>query len=110
MSQDLPIACSLAPGQLSERLAEMTQLGADALLEVRQSGVRAELVFAVGGEVHQRLEAIVTAEAQCCPFLTMRVTEGDGVVTLAVAAPGGAEVALSEIVDAFGVRSGAAAR
>lgn len=110
MPKDLPIACALAPGKLSERLAEMTRLGAESLLEVRRSGVGAELVFAEDGKVRQRLDAIVAAEAQCCAFLRMQVTEGDGVITLGVKAPDGAEIAVSEIVDAFGGRPRPAAR
>ncbi len=105
MPTDLPIACSLAQSELSERLAQMAQLGEDALLEVRRVGVRAELVFTADAAVRERLAAIVAAEAQCCPFLTMSVAERRSAITLAVDAPEGAEVALSEIIDAFGGQS-----
>lgn len=105
MPTDLPIACSLPQNELSERLAQMAQLGEDALLEVRRVGVRAELVFAPDAAVRERLAAIVAAEAQCCPFLTMNVTERGSTITLVVKAPDGAEVALSEIIDAFGDHS-----
>ncbi len=102
MSTDQPIACSLSQSELSTRLAAMAQLGAAALIEVRRRAVRAELVFAADAAVRERLEAIVAAEAQCCPSLTMSVTERGTAITLAVEAPEGAEVALSEIIDAFG--------
>ena len=110
MSTDPPIACSLSATELPLRLAAMADLGDAALVEIDRAGTRAELRFAAGAAVRERLEEIVAKEARCCPFLTMRLTESAGVITLHVQAPEGAEVAVSEITEAFGDRTKAPTR
>jgi hypothetical protein len=110
MSTDPPIACSLSATELPERLAEMKDLSAAALLTIRSTGTRSELRFAADAMVRERLEAIVANEARCCPFLNMRLSENAGVITLYVEAPEGAEIAMSEIAGAFGDRTKATAR
>ena len=104
MPPDLPIACTLTATELPERLAEMAELGRAALLEATASGRRAELRFAAGAGVRDRIDAIVAAEAQCCAFLTMSVTEDADTVVLVIDAPEGAEPVVSELVGAFGGR------
>jgi hypothetical protein len=103
MFTEVPIACSLNATELPQRLAEMAALGRDALLDARTGPTRAELRFAAGAGVRERVEAIVAAESQCCAFLEMVVTEESGTVVLAIEAPDGAEVVLAELVDAFRV-------
>jgi hypothetical protein len=102
MPAELPIACSLDATQLPARLAEMAALGNDALLDVRRDVTRADLRFAAGAGVRSRVDAIVAAEAACCPFLRMQVTEQQGTVVLTIVAPDDAEIVLAELVDAFG--------
>lgn len=109
MPTDLPIACSLSPGDHSLRLAEMAALGRDALIGTRTGPRDAELRFASGAGIRERVEAIVAAESRCCAFLQMRVRDEPGVVALEIGAPEGAELVLGELVDAFG-RSDRAAR
>jgi hypothetical protein len=101
MPTELPIACSLNATELPQRLAEMAALGRAALLDARTRPTRAELRFAAGAGVRERLEAIVAAESQCCAFLTIAVTEEPDTVLLTIDAPEGAEVVLAELVDAF---------
>ena len=101
MPTELPIACSLNATELPQRLAEMAALGRAALLDARTRPTRAELRFAAGAGVRERLEAIVAAESQCCAFLTLAVTEEPDAVLLTIDAPEGAEVVLAELVDAF---------
>jgi hypothetical protein len=50
--------------------------------------------------VSDRVQAVMAAESECCPFLTMRVTDEPCVVPT-IDAPEGAEVVLAELVDAF---------
>ncbi len=102
MPNDQPIACSLSATELPQRLAEMAALGHAALIETSRAGSQAELRFAPGATVRQRLEGIVANEARCCPFLTMTVSEKPDAITLHLAAPDGAEKAVSEITEAFG--------
>jgi hypothetical protein len=103
MPQELPLACSLSATELPGRLREMAVLGADALVDAgtEQRGTRAWLRFAAADGIRRRVEAIVAAESQCCPFLTMRVGDEPGAVVLTIAAPEGAEPLLAELVGAF---------
>jgi hypothetical protein len=101
MPTELPIACSLGASELPERLAEMAELGRAALLDARAEPLQAQLRFAVGARVRDRLDAIVAAESQCCAFLTMHLTDEPDAVVLTIAAPEGAEMVLAELVDAF---------
>jgi hypothetical protein len=101
MTAELPIACSLSAGDLNERLAEIADLGRDALLDVELAGRRAELRFARAPGIPQRLARIVAAESECCAFLTMTIREEGDVLLLTIAAPEGAELVLEELVDGF---------
>lgn len=98
---ELPIACSLDAADLSARLAQIADLGRDALLGARRDGAHARLRFAAGPGIRPRVEAIVAAESRCCPFLAMRVDEPPGEVVLTIDAPEDAELVLAELVDAF---------
>lgn len=101
MSTALPIACSLSAGALSARLAEIAELGRAALLDVDSEQLRAQLTFASGDGVRARLQAIAVAESQCCAFLTICVSDVADSVVLRIDAPPGAELVLTELVDAF---------
>jgi len=101
MPAELPIACSLTASELPKRLADIAALGNDALVDAHHQGTRAELRFAVGTGVRERVDAIVAAESQCCAFRTMRVTDAPDNVVLSIDAPSGAELVLQEMVAAF---------
>src|SRR5919109_1414675 len=101
MPSELPIACSLSAAELPARLREMTELGRAALLDVRHEPTRAELRFAAGVGVRDRVDGIVAAESQCCAFLAMSVSDEPGTVVLRIEAPDGAELVLQELLDAF---------
>jgi len=101
MPAHLPIACSLSSTELPRRQAEMAELGRAALVDVRHDSTRAELRFAAGDGVRERVEAFAAAEAQCCPFLTMRVSDEADVVLLTLDAPEDADGLLADLVDAF---------
>jgi hypothetical protein len=98
---ELPIACSLGAGDLSDRLREMAELGRAALLDVHHEPRRAELRFATGAGVRDRVERIVAAESECCAFLAMSVADEPDVVVLRIEAPDSAEPVLQDLVDAF---------
>lgn len=101
MSEELPIVCSLSATDLTSRVAQIAELGRDALLDSRYDGTRAELRFASTEGVRARVDAIVAAESQCCAFLTMRVADDADAVLLTIDAPEGAELVVQELVDAF---------
>ena len=102
MPTDLPIACSLSATELPARLAQIAELGRDALLDVELSGTHATLRLAAGAGVHGRVRSVVAAESACCAFLAMKVSDEPDAVVLDITAPEGAELLLHELVDAFG--------
>jgi hypothetical protein len=101
MPTDLPIACSLTATDLTARLAQMAELGSDALLDADLSERHATLRFANGAGVRERLTAIAAAETECCAFLTMGMRAEADMIVLTIDAPEGAEPMLHELVDAF---------
>jgi arsenite methyltransferase len=106
-----PIACSLEPGALADRLAEISAVGAQALIGANSRSRPARLRFRAGADVRGRLAAIVAAEARCCPFLDLRLADEDDGTVLLIDAPPGAEPIVDDLVAAFGgQRSTATAR
>ena len=101
---DLPIACSLTAAAKRDRVAEIAGIGRASLMDVATGGQEAILRFRAGAGTRRRLAAIVAAEAECCPFLTMDLREERGVVTLTITAPPGAEPIVDELAAAFGAR------
>ena len=87
----LPIACSLNADDLAQRREEWRAL---PLL-----GARVQLRFPLSARAD--LDRLVEAEARCCPFLTLRVTERVDALVLTVDAPEGAEAVLGGMVEAF---------
>jgi small multidrug resistance family-3 protein len=65
--KSLPIACTLTPGDLQERLALIRGLTAEALLGHDRHGLVLALRYA--SEAVERVRAIVASEQQCCAFL-----------------------------------------
>ena len=96
-----PIACSLSSGDLQRRLGEIARLGAESLVAHELEGDRHVLRFRESAETRQRLEAIVAAEAECCPFLDMHLREEAGAVVLEIRATQEAAPMVAELVSAF---------
>jgi hypothetical protein len=101
MRAELPIACSLNATELPARLAEITALGDDALIDVHRAPGHAGLRFAAGDGIRDRVEAIIHAEAQCCAFLNMEIRDEPDLVVLHITASPDADLVLGELVDAF---------
>ena len=101
MPTELPIACSLSATELPARLAQMAELGRDALADVELRGTHATLRFAAGPGVRERVTSVVAAESACCAFLAMQVRDEPDAVVLDITAPEDAELVLHELVDAF---------
>ncbi len=96
-----PIACTLGPGDHAQRLALMSALGADALVDARRDGAHAQLRFVADAGIRERLVAIASAEQECCAFLTMSVEDEPGRVKLTIDGPTGAAPVVEDLVDAF---------
>jgi hypothetical protein len=101
VQSELPIACSLNAADLAGRLAEIAALGRDALIDSHVSGSAAVLRFAAGDRVRARVTAIADAEARCCAFLTLRVSDEPDLVILRIDGPEDSEPIVRELADAF---------
>jgi hypothetical protein len=101
MARELPIACSLSAAELPARVAAIGAVGREGLIDARVNGAEALLRFRAG--VRPRLAEIVAAEAQCCAFLAMSLSDADGrgEVALRIEAPPGGEATMHELVAAF---------
>jgi hypothetical protein len=95
---DLPLACSLDASALEGRLAEIQAVGQAALIAAEPPGT---LRFRAAPGTRQRLEQIIAAEAECCPFLSLELTEHKEELRLTVSAPEGADAVAAELVQAF---------
>ncbi len=102
MPSDPSVACSLAAGDLQRRLAAIAALGAESLIDHTTEGSRQQLRFRSGAATRRRLERIVAAETECCPFLDLRLEEKEGHLTLSIssASVSGQEVAAG-LAEAF---------
>jgi hypothetical protein len=101
MTEKTPIACSLSAGELQERLAAAAEIGAASLIDRQSDGERHVLRFRADPPTRARLEAIVTAEARCCSFLDLSLSEAGGVLVLLIAASQGGEATAEGLAAAF---------
>lgn len=101
MSDDSPIACSLEAEQLGRRLAEIEAVGAQGLIDHHREGIRHLLRFNADEEIRRRLERIVAAESQCCPFLELRLEEQGDELQLTLAAPEDGQAVADELALTF---------
>ena len=87
MTEPRVLACSLGARDAAERAERWRRLlddhgaGHDALPAGRR------LTFSDADGVAPELDALVAAERECCPFLTLTVARVGGAVVLEVAAP-----------------------
>lgn len=98
---ELPMACSLSAAELPGRLAEMSAIGRDALLEAERSERRTILRFRRGDQTRERLDAIVAAESSCCAFLSLELREDSDGIALTIGAPPGGEPVVDDLVAVF---------
>jgi hypothetical protein len=96
--RNLPIACTLDGPALAERLAEIRAVGREAFIGAETDGA---VRFHATPAIRARLEQIVAAEAECCPFLGLELSQTDDELRLTIAAPEGAELVRTELVAAF---------
>ena len=99
---DLPIVCTLQPGDLNARAAELL-LGIAALALGRSSmenGLRLELPAT--DEALSAAIAMIRQERRCCRFLRFQLTvePHGGPVTLEMTGPPGTATFLAGLVDA----------
>lgn len=101
MTEALPIACSLNAGDLKQRLAAITEIGEESLIDHATDDGRHLLRFRSDAETRKRLEEIVAAEAECCSFLDLALEERGGELVLSVTAPQDGQAVADELAAAF---------
>ena len=95
----LPIACTLTPGDLRERLGAIQTLTREALLGYERDGLNLALRYAP--DAIERVRAMVTAEQHCCAFLEFEVREQTDCVHVMITAPETARDAADELFAQF---------
>ena len=103
MTSDTPMACSLGAGELKQRLAAIAETGASSLISRDVEGGRHLLRFRADEVTRQRLDGIVAAEAECCSFLDLSLSERGDELVLSIAGPGDVQAVVKGLADAFGL-------
>jgi hypothetical protein len=101
MKSEIPLACSLSPGDYRERLEQIREIGRQVLIAADDRGEGVRLVFADDPGVQADLAGIVEAEAACCPFLDLELGHGPEGIWLTIEAPTEAAPLVSDLVASF---------
>jgi hypothetical protein len=102
MTDPKPIACSLGASDLQQRLDQIAEVGAASLIGRDSEGGTHTLRFRRDPTTRRRLEEIVVAEAGCCSFLDLELTELDGELILMLGAPKDGQSVADGLAAAFG--------
>ena len=103
---ELPIACTLPPDQMADRVRFIEALAADGLIgqEPIEGGVRSR--FAGAPDVERRLRELVAAEQRCCAFLRFEIAREGDVLVLDVTGSQEAQPVIAEFFVAAPDRQG----
>lgn len=101
MSEALPIACSLSASALKQRLSAIAEIGDESLIDQSTEAGRHLLRFRSDPATRKRLGVIVTAEAECCSFLSLALEERGGDLILSIAAPEEGQAVADELAATF---------
>lgn len=101
MTNQKPIACSLGANDLQRRLDEIAEVGAAGLIARDIENGKHRLRFRSDPKTRRRLEEIVVAEAECCSFLDLELTERRGELVLILTAPEDGQAVADELAAAF---------
>jgi hypothetical protein len=105
MTNDTPAACSLGARELQRRLMAITETGASSLISRNIEGGRHILRFRASETTRRQLKGIVVAEAECCPFLDLSLSDEGDELVLSIAAPKDAQAVADELAGAFSARA-----
>lgn len=98
-SASVVLTCALDPESLSDRLADIRRLAHRARLWSERGALTVRVAYVLAER--EAVNALIAAEAQCCPFLSFRLeTVGDEIVVAAVASEHAQEAAAT-IFDAL---------
>lgn len=76
-------------------------MGAAGLIARDTENGKHKLRFRSDPKTRRRLEEIVAAEAQCCSFLDLKLTERGDELVLTLTAPDGGQAVADELAAAF---------
>jgi hypothetical protein len=96
--KELPIACSLDAEQLAERKERWRALGEHSLISTDRSDDGARQRYRGGAAIEAELRDLVELEAECCPFLDLRVERVDAEIWLEISGPPEAGETIAELV------------
>jgi hypothetical protein len=108
MNEELPIACSLGADDLGARLAAITEIGEQSLVGHEVDGGRRLLRFRHDDRTRGKLEAIIAAEAACCPFLDLALEDRGAELILSIAASGDGRLVADQLAAVFTAGGGPA--
>jgi hypothetical protein len=94
-----PIACTLGPDDLRQRLQQISDLTARYLRAQVREGRTLHLRYDV--QAAAELRTLVAQEQQCCAFLDFDLLEVNGEVLLSITAPAEASEFASLLLDHF---------
>jgi MerR family transcriptional regulator, copper efflux regulator len=83
----LPIACSLDASQMAERTERWQALAEHALISAEQTEGGVRQCYRGGVAIEAELRELVALEAECCPFLDLRVERAEAELRLEISGP-----------------------
>jgi len=98
-NDDLPIACTLAPGEFQDRLAWVSDLTRDALRRYQRHDLTLVLTYAA--DAAERVRELVRREQTCCVFLTFDLEQDPHEIRLTITAPERARLAADLLFEQF---------
>jgi hypothetical protein len=105
MTDPKPIACTLGANDLQRRLDQIAEVGAAGLIAHDAENGKHRLRFRSDPKTRRRLDEIVAAEAECCSFLDLDLTERGGELVLTLTAPEDGRAVANELAAAFAAGS-----
>jgi hypothetical protein len=103
--KDDPVACTLAPGDFSDRLEAIADLNRDALQRYTRNDLTLDLVFS--STASPRVRDMVRREQECCAFLNFDVLEDAHSVRVRITAPETARSVASSLFERFSSKADA---
>jgi hypothetical protein len=100
-SEDKPaaIACSLDTADYQQRLQRFANLNREFLLESHPVESGLELIYSL--EAAAEVRDLVRLEQECCPFLRLRLEQGESSLKLSIALPESARPSVDALLAPF---------
>src|SRR3954447_5500193 len=90
------IACTLSSAEFRRRVTETRDLAQRSLRSRRPVDGGEVLLFTADPETDTALRVVIAAEAECCPFLSMSLRDGEVGLELVITGPEEAQPLIAE--------------